>query len=281
MKKIILLASIAFFFVSVFVAIDGSKNCYLQISRRKILSQKKIPVYGFKVIKSYPHDTNSYTEGLVYENGILYESVGLYGHSKLIKSNLVSGQKIQVVKLANKYFGEGMTVFNKHIYQLTYQSKTGIVYDKHTLKAVKKFKYNSQGWGLTHNGKYLIVSNGSSAIQFIDPNNFKVAKVIFVKAGHRPVGSINELEYINHKIFANIWKTNFIAIISPKNGKVIGWLDLTRLNPNPRKLKTPYVLNGIAWDAKNHSLLVTGKCWPKIYEIRPLPSKTNRFPQMT
>ncbi len=239
----------------------------MQISRERILGQSKIPVYGYKVIKTFPHDTSSYTEGLVMKDGRLFEGTGLYGHSTVRENDLATGKAIREVRPDPIYFGEGITILGHTLYELTYLSNTGFRYDLETFAPGKPFHYETQGWGLTSDGRRLLMSDGSSAIMFLDPATLAVEKKIFVHDEVGPVGFLNELELAEGKLYANVWQTDFIAIIDPATGEVTGWIDLEGLNPDPEKLKYPYVLNGIAYDEKTKNLLVTGKCWPGLYMI--------------
>lgn len=248
---------------------------HVQLTPERVLGQSAIPVYGFRILHTFPHDRGSYTEGLELEDGVVYESTGLYGQSKLLKWDLQSGHVLQKVDLGPGYFGEGLTALDRRIYQLTYLANTGFIYDQPTMQRTGGFRYISQGWGLTNDRMRIMMSDGSSAILFVDPKSFEVTGRIFVSDDAGPVGFLNELEYAAGKLYANVWQTNFIAIIAPETGKVIGWIDLTGLNPDPGHLVFPCVLNGIAHDRKTGHLLVTGKCWPHAYEIelveRPKP----------
>ena len=199
---------------------------------------------------------------------MVYEGTGLYGQSKLRQWDLRSGRILNEVNLDLGYFGEGITLLDGAIYQLTYIENTGFIYDQRTLQRKGSFRYLTQGWGLTNDGKQLLMSNGSSAILFLDPRSFHIERRIFVSDHIGPVGFLNELEYADGKLFANVWQTNFIAIIAPATGKVVGWIDLTGLNPDPKNLVYPFVLNGIAFNKNTGRLLVTGKCWPNVYEIQ-------------
>ena len=243
----------------------------VQVSRRRVLDQTGIPVYTYKIAQTYPHDRSSYTEGLAMENGVIYEGTGLYGQSRLRRWDLRTGQVLNELPLDPHYFGEGVTVFDGVIYQLTYLTNLGFTYDQATLRRKDSFRYVSQGWGLTHDDKQLLMSDGSSAIAFIDPKSFQAVSHVFVSDEAGPVGFLNELEYADGKLYANVWMTDFIAIIAPQSGKIIGWIDLTGLNPEPDVLVDPFVLNGIAYNKETGRLLVTGKCWPHVYEIDLVP----------
>ena len=246
-----------------------------QATREDILSQDTIPVFTYKIIKTYPHDVTSYTEGLLMHDGYLFEGTGRYGQSKLLKIDLETGKIIQQHELGPRYFGEGITIFQDHIFQLTYKSNVGFIYDKNSFDLKKAFHYPTQGWGMTTDGTELIMSDGSAALIFLDPKTLQQKRYIMVSDDKSEVGFLNELEYVNGVVYANVWKKNLIARISPKTGKITGWIDLTGINPNPAKLKYPYVLNGIAYDKKSGHLLITGKCWPELYEILLVP-RTNK-----
>ncbi|MCG6878110.1 MAG: glutaminyl-peptide cyclotransferase [Deltaproteobacteria bacterium] len=247
-----------------------------QVSREEILSQNTIPVFTYNIIKTYPHNVTSYTEGLLMRDGYLFEGTGRYNQSKLLKIDLKSGKTIQQHTLGPRYFGEGVTIFQGHIFQLTYKSNIGFIYDKDSFNLKKMFRYPTQGWGLTTDGSELIMSDGSAALIFLDPKTLQQKRYIKVSDGKSEVGFLNELEYINGEVFANVWKTNLIVRISSKTGKVTGWIDLTGINPDPAKLKFPYVLNGIAYDNKSGHLLIAGKCWPDLFEIELVPIE-NKF----
>ena len=226
-----------------------------------------IPVYTYKVITSYPHDPYAFTQGLVFEDGFLYEGTGIRGQSSLRKVELESGNILQKRMLPAQFFGEGVTAFGNTIFQLTWQSRIGFVYDQDTFEMVKEFTYSTEGWGLTHNGKQLIMSNGTAILSFLDPETLQEVKRLEVYSRDGPVTGLNELEYIQGEIYANVWQTDYIVRIEPKTGQVIGWIDLTGLlRPEDRGYPVD-VLNGIAYDQKNDRLFVTGKLWPKIFEI--------------
>ncbi len=224
-------------------------------------------VYGYKIINSFPHDTESFTQGLIMDDGFLYESTGLNGRSSIKIVNLETGKVIKSHKLADKYFGEGITIVDDKIIQLTWRSKRGFVYDKDSLKLLRTFSYQTQGWGITYDGKYLILSDGSNILYFMDPKSFVVVGKLEVYDDNGEVSKLNELEYINGEIYANIWGKNLIARINPKTGFVSSWIELDGLLSKEDKKKGVDVLNGIAFNPQNGTLLVTGKLWPKIFEI--------------
>jgi glutamine cyclotransferase len=226
-----------------------------------------IPVYTYRVLNSYPHDPEAFTQGLVYEDGVLYEGTGLRGESTLRRVDLATGQVLQSRSLPDQFFGEGITVWDDTIIQLTWQSNVGFVRDVTTFDLVREFRYPTEGWGLTHDGTHLIMSDGTSTLHFVDPVSFEEVSRIEVLDGNSPVTRLNELEFIDGEVFANIWQTDRIARISPETGQVAGWIDLTGLlGPQDRTQKVD-VLNGIAYDTENDRLFVTGKLWPKLFEI--------------
>jgi glutaminyl-peptide cyclotransferase len=226
--------------------------------------------YSYKIVNTYPHDSNAFTQGLVWENGFLYEGTGLEGHSSLRKVDLTSGKPQQQYNLPDRYFGEGIAIFNDTIVQLTYKSGVGFVYDKETFNLLRQFSYKTEGWGLTNNDKELIMSDGTDTLYFLNPKNFHTIGQLKVKDKGRPVRMINELEYVDDNIYANIWQTDTIIIISPLNGQVIGQIDLTGLLSKEQHQGAD-VLNGIAYDAQNKRLFVTGKFWPSLFEIKIIP----------
>ncbi len=227
-----------------------------------------IPVYRYKVINTYPHDRNAFTEGLVYENNILYEGTGLNGRSTIHKVDLKTGNVILIQKLPDEFFGEGVTIYEDKIIQLTWQSNIGFVYDKSNFKLLKKFNYSTEGWGITHDGKRLIMSDGTSILHFLNPKTFEEIGKVEVSDSKGPVTRLNELEYVQGEIYANVWQTDYIARIDPGTGKVVGWIDLSGLLGPEDRNEPVDVLNGIAYDAENNRLFVTGKLWPKLFEIK-------------
>ncbi|HWB27733.1 MAG TPA: glutaminyl-peptide cyclotransferase [Chitinophagaceae bacterium] len=233
------------------------------------------PAIGYTIIKTYPHDTSSYTEGLFWLNNALWESTGNYGSSELRKNNLATGKPERMVKLDKQYFGEGISVINNKLYQLTYKEKTVFVYDTATFKKVKEFEWvTGEGWGMTHNDSELIISNGSSNLYFVDPETFKIKRITGVTDNYGPVTYLNELEYVDGSVYANIWQTNTIVKIDPVTGKVTGKMDMAGLldkngMPEPDEwYEEGNVLNGIAYDPAKKSFYVTGKDWPAVFEIK-------------
>ena len=226
---------------------------------------------GYRVIHTYPHDPSAFTQGLIYENGHLYESTGLYGHSSVREVDLQSGRVIREHDLPSQYFGEGLTNWGSTLVQLTWKSHTGFVWDRDTFHLLRTFQYSGEGWGLTQDGHNLILSDGTSTLRYLDPNTFATVRTLNVTDHGKPIDQINELEYIRGEIFANIWMSNRIARISPKDGHVIAWLNLAGIIPDVELRSGDAVLNGIAWDARNHRLFVTGKLWPKLFQIQIEP----------
>ena len=228
--------------------------------------------YSYKVLNVYPHDPTSYTQGLVYHDSKLYEGTGQYGESKLRLLDLKSGQVMKEVKLEDKYFGEGVCVYNDQLIQITWKEATAFVYDRNDLTQIRTFPYPypMDGWGLTYDGTHLIMSDGTSKLSFLDPETFLEDYHIEVYDNQTPVPQLNELEFIDGLVFANIYQTDNIAIIDPKTGKVKGYINLTGLLPESDRHPQLDVLNGIA-DLGNSKLLVTGKNWPKMFVIEYLP----------
>ena len=224
---------------------------------------------------SYPHDSEASTQGLVIDNGVLYEGTGSYGKSSLRRVDLQSGEVLQLHKLPSQFFGEGVTVFGNRIIQLTWKAGVGFVYEKSSFKQVQVFKYPGEGWGITHDGKNLIMSDGSATLRFLNPETFEETRRINVADASGPVALLNELEYVNGTIYANVWKTDRIALIDPETGKVTGWLDLTGILPQgSQNKKQTGVLNGIAYDADNEALYITGKLWPMLFRIETYKKRT-------
>ena len=229
-----------------------------------------VPLYGYQIVHTYPHDRAAFTEGLFYLNGYLYESTGPYPRSQIRKEDLATAKVLQSRDLTPaNLFGEGIVNWKTHLVQLTWQTQIGFVYDLATLKPIRRFSYPGEGWALTQNGHALIMSDGTPVLRFLDPEDLKETRRITVTLDGRPVERLNELEWVKGEILANVWMTNFIVRISPTSGKVDGVIDLTGLLPAPDQSgDRDDVLNGIAYDSKADRLFVTGKRWPKLFEIR-------------
>jgi glutamine cyclotransferase len=226
------------------------------------------PVYGYKVVAKYPHSTSSYTEGFFYLNGLFYEGTGRNGHSQLLAIDPATGQPVQHIDLPPQYFGEGIVDWGPNIYEWTWQTHTGFVYDRFSMRLIKQFKYTGEGWGMTRTDQEIITSDGTSTLRFRNPETFAETRHIIVKDGSHPIEQLNELEYIKGEIYANVWHSDRIARISPRDGHVIAWIDLTGLLPADQMIDPESVLNGIAYDAQKDRLFVTGKQWPAIFEIK-------------
>lgn len=221
----------------------------------------------YRVVRSYPHDRGAFTQGLVYDGGFFYEGTGLQGRSSLRKVDPASGRVLKEIALSPSYFGEGVTVFGDRIFQITWQSRVGFVYDKSSFGLLRKFSYAHEGWGITHDGKRLIMSDGTSVLHLLDPKNLHETGTLRVRDDRGPVEGLNELEYVRGAIYANVWPTDTIVVIDSRTGRVTARIDLKGLLAN-EDLPGVDVLNGIAYDAAGDRLFVTGKFWPKLFEIK-------------
>jgi glutamine cyclotransferase len=230
-------------------------------------AQPPPPVYGYEVVREYPHDREAFTQGLIFRDGFLFESTGQLGRSTLRKVRLDTGEVVQRHALAKEHFGEGLTDWNSQLIQLTWVTNVGFVYDLATFKPLRRFTYAGEGWGLTHDGKRLIMSDGSPNLRFLDPATFDEQSRLNVRDHNGSVDDLNELEFVKGSVYANVWLTERIAIIAPDTGRVTAWVDLTGLRPRQGEPGDD-VLNGIAYDAAGDRLFVTGKLWPKLFEIR-------------
>jgi glutamine cyclotransferase len=265
----------------VLLAISVSLICMQFISAAEDVSDSNklssFPVYGYKIINTYRHDSSAFTQGLVYDQGVLYEGTGRYGGSTLRRVDLETGSVLKQIRLEEKLFGEGVAVWKDHLIQLTWRSGLGLVYDKKNLTRISEFSYPTEGWGITSDGKSLIMSDGTNVLHFLDAETFKEQGQMKVMADGVPVQGLNELEYIKGEIYANIWPTDWIVIISPDTGEVKGSVNLQGIlqqvdNQHDRNVD---VLNGIAYDESSDRLFVTGKLWPRLFEIE-LVEKNNK-----
>ena len=229
------------------------------------------PQYGYQVVHVYPHDPNSFTEGLEYRAGFLYESTGLKGRSWLRKEKVETGQVLQQIDLDPQYFGEGITILNGKIVQLTYQTEIGFVYDQPSFRVQRTFNYQGEGWALTNDGQNIYMDDGTAQIRIWDPVTLQEKRRITVHDHGQPVINVNELEWVRGELYANIWQKDVIARISPVDGRVLGWIDLTGILPAADRTGQEDVLNGIAYDVLGNRLFVTGKLWPKLFEIKVVP----------
>ncbi len=264
-------AKLTFVFILVFTtACDTSQANNSGIQQPQATVPFRVQNFNYEVISAYPHDPGAFTQGLVYHQGFLYESTGLEGKSSLRQVDLATGQVLKKVDVPTPYFAEGLALFNNHFYQLTWQSQKAFVYNFDFgpgFAPVKTFSYSGEGWGLTDDGQSLIMSNGSNQIRFLHPETLQIQRTISVTDNDRPVNMLNELEFIKGEIFANIWLTDRIARIDPASGRVTGWINLAGLL-TPEERNRADVLNGIAYDEAGDRLFVTGKLWPKLFQIK-------------
>lgn len=232
-------------------------------------SGSKAPKYGYTVVRSYPHDPNAYTQGLEFRDGVLYEGTGLKGKSAIRRVELESGKVLFEQRIHPQYFGEGITLMAGKLFQLTWQDRVGFVYDPKTFKLIRNFSYFGEGWGLSHDSANLILSDGTSTLRFLEPTRFQERRKLKVTDAAVAINNLNELEWVRGEIWANVWQSDYIARISPKDGRVLGWINLQGLLSAPyKKPSAEAVLNGIAYDSQGDRLFVTGKLWPRLYEIK-------------
>jgi glutaminyl-peptide cyclotransferase len=224
--------------------------------------------YGYQIVNIWPHDSNAFTQGLILSDGKLLESTGQEGFSSLRRVDLETGKVLKKVDVPVPYFAEGIALLNGKIYQLTWQHHVGFIYDAQSFERVGQFNYTEEGWGLATDGTSLILSDGSNRLRFLDPSDFHVTRTIAVRDGQTPIKELNELEFVQGEIYANVWHDNRIATIDPQSGRVTAWIDLNGLMPEGELPDPEAVLNGIAYDQANNRLYVTGKLWPKLFEIR-------------
>ncbi|PWF43159.1 glutaminyl-peptide cyclotransferase [Massilia glaciei] len=249
----------------------------LQLALPALACVKAIPVYAAKVVAAYPHDSGAFTQGLFFKDGFIYESTGLKGRSSIRKVALETGQVVQSAALPADVFGEGISDWADSIIGLTWTEQTGFVFDLKGLTLRRRFSYAGEGWGLTRSDKALIMSDGTSELRFLHPATLREMHRVRVTADGEPVAQLNELEWVEGEVYANIWQTDRIARIDPVTGKVVGWIDLAGLlSAGERSGKNVDVLNGIAYDAKRKRLFVTGKLWPKLFEIKLVKQGGNR-----
>lgn len=232
-------------------------------------AETRAPVQGYEVVASWPHDPEAFTQGLLYADGQLYESTGRYGASSLRRVEIESGTVLQRRDLPRRYFGEGIALLDGRIYLLTWRSGKGFVFARDSFALLGTFRYQGEGWGLTTDGGSLIMSDGSAVLRFLDPGTFRTVRRIEVRDGGEPIENLNELEYVRGEIYANVWGRDAIARIDPASGRVRGWIDLAGLH---RARQPDAVLNGIAYDAAHGRLFVTGKLWPRLFQIRVRPA---------
>jgi glutamine cyclotransferase len=229
------------------------------------------PIETCRIVNTYPHDSQAFTQGLVFDDGILYESTGLHGRSSVRKVDLKTGGVLQIHKLPPQLFGEGITVFGDRLIQLTWRSGVGFVYDKRSFRLLDEFRYHGEGWGLTHDGKRLIMSDGTATLRFLDPETYGEVGHLAVFDGNGPVAGLNELEYVRGEVFANVWPTSRIVRIDAATGRILAWIDLDPVWRRNAAFDPDAVLNGIAHEPRSGRLFVTGKLWPNLYEIKVVP----------
>ena len=240
---------------------------------RKVPEWKAHPMLGYEVIREFPHDSEAFTQGLLLSQGQWIESTGGYETTSIRRVERESGKVLMKTDLPAELFGEGAAEMDGKIYQLTWMSQRGFVYDAKTLQKVENFQYQGEGWGLTNDASSLIMSNGSDRLRYLDPKTFHVWRELSVSINGEPVNHLNELEFIEGEIFANVWHTDRIVRINPKDGNVIGVIDLSGIDAKEKRRDPEHVLNGIAYDPKTGEMFVTGKCWPKIYQIQLVPKQ--------
>lgn len=229
---------------------------------------RSAPDFPWRTVNTYPHDPEAYTQGLVYDRGFFYESTGLHGHSTLRRVVPETGKIVKSYSLPSSFFAEGITVFGDRIIQLTWRSGVGFVYDRESFALIRTFTYPTEGWGLAHDGRRLFMSDGSDALHLWDPGTFREISRVMVRDGDRPVVGLNELEFVEGRIYANVWPTDRIAAIDPGTGRVAGWIDLGGIVTMEDRLRRAEVANGIAYDGAGKRLFVTGKRWSKLFEIQ-------------
>ena len=231
--------------------------------------QATIPIYGYEVINTYKHDAKAFTQGLVFHEGALYESTGQYESSTLRKVELETGKVLQKYDLPRNVFGEGLTILNGKIYQISWREGLAWQYNLEDFKLIKEFQYAGEGWGLTNDGKNLLMSDGTHIIRVINPENFETIRTIPIfRENNLPLMQINELEWVKGEIWANVWQDSMVARINPENGKILGWIDFSPMTKEEVKEPGNDVLNGIAYDEKTDRIFVTGKLWKKLFEIK-------------
>jgi glutamine cyclotransferase len=229
------------------------------------------PIFTCRIVNTYPHDPRAFTQGLVLDNGILYESTGLLGRSSVRKVDLKTGAVLQIHRLPPQLFGEGITVFGDRLIQLTWHSGVGLVYDKRSFRLLEEFRYHGEGWGLTNDGKRLIMSDGTATLRFLHPDTYGEVGRLTVFDGNGPVAGLNELEYVRGEVYANVWPSSRIVRIDAATGRILAWLDLDTVSRRNAAFNQDAVLNGIAYDRRGDRLFVTGKLWPNLYEIKVVP----------
>jgi len=255
--------------VAVVVASVAALVAVRGVGPESVEQRRAAPVQAFTVVKTYPHDPGAFTQGLVYADGEFLESTGLFGESSLRRVEIATGKVLQRKAIDAQYFAEGLALVGDALVQLTWQSKVGFVYDRKTFTQRRTFQYQTEGWGIAYDAKGgLVMSDGSDRLTFLDPKTYAVTRTLRVTDAGRPVSQLNELEWIEGEIWANVWQTDRVARIAPATGAVTAWVDFSTLWPQARRTPPADVLNGIAYDAAGKRIFVTGKKWPRVYEIR-------------
>ncbi len=257
--------------LSVLLSVASGFSCSNN-SESPVPSNSDAIIYTYNMINTYPHDRTAFTQGLVFEDDVLYEGTGQYGQSTLRRVELETGGILQIRELSDEFFGEGITIYGDEVIQITWQNNVGFVYDKNSFELLQQFSYTTEGWGITHDGTRLIMSDGTSTLRFLDPQTFEEIGQLEVYDNDTPIARLNELEYIQGEIYANIWQEDWIVRIEPETGQVLGWVDLRGLLTAEDRSEPVDVLNGIAYDAEADRLFVTGKWWPKLFEIELVSS---------
>jgi len=268
MKKLIILSLLLIIGLFFSFKLYKTHEKFKKIKALDVLSDQNIPSLRIKLLYSYPHDHLAFTQGLQWHEGIMYESTGLKNKSSLRKIDISSGKVLMKLDVPYPYFAEGITIFKDRIYQLTWKSEKCFVYEKNTFEKVHEFSYTGQGWGLTNDSNHLIMSDGTEKLFFLDPETFTIIRIIEVHINNKKINNINELEYINGEIFANIYRTNTIARINPLNGNITGIINLTPLYEKINPFSFIDVPNGIAYNPETKEIYLTGKCWPRIFKIK-------------
>jgi len=256
---------------SILLAVASDFSCS-NTPESPVPSNSDAIIYTYNIVNTYPHDRTAFTQGLVFEDDVLYEGTGQYEHSTLRKVELETGDILQIRELSDEFFGEGITIYGDEVIQITWQNNVGFVYDKNSFDLLQQFNYKTEGWGITHDGTRLIMSDGTSTLHFLDPQTFEEIGQVEVLDNDTPIANLNELEYIQGEIYANVWKEDWIVRIVPGTGRVVGWIDLRGLLTAENRSEPVDVLNGIAYDAEADRLFVTGKWWPKLFEIELISS---------
>lgn len=259
--------------------VENGNNPVNENQNTNTSTSSEVPVYTFEIVKEYKHDKNAFTQGLVFHDGFLYEGTG--GDkgddfdSSLRKVDFETGKVLQKFDLSDDYFGEGIAILNDKIYQLTWKSGICFIYNLSDFKFIKELRYNGEGWGITTDGTSLFMSDGTQIIQVLNPETFERERAIVVfDEDRKPIFRLNELEYIKGEIWANVWQEGKIARIDPKDGKLLGWIDMSKLmDEQMRESRDADVLNGIAYDEANDRIFVTGKKWKRLFEIKVVPKK--------